>query len=239
LLKPTGLIRVYEKDNGLTRLEISFIIVVIGVFLAWVVSLSRDALKTSAVARAQSDIHAIASAVSNFLSDVGHLPSCNAPDCDPLHDPVNNLRFLVLCGGPGYCADELPNDTRSLWNLAANQESSPERNNAFYHLITNNPNINEIRNEARKDYKTTRWNGSYLTKLSVTGRWSSLFGKAYVIHIGAMQKKGCPVNPKGDGCGARGKGWILSAGPDGNLDTAPTDSVLSGDDIGLILFSRD
>jgi hypothetical protein len=239
LLRAAGFIRVPGENNGLTRLEISFIIVVIGVLLVWVISLSVDALKTSAAARARSDIHAIASAVSNFVSDLQHFPSCNGADCDPLDDRVNNLRFLVFCSGPGYCADQLPNDTRSLWNLAVNQERSPERNNAFYHLITNNPNINKIRKEARKDYKTTRWNGSYLTKLYVTGRWSSPFGKAYVMHIGAMQKKGCPVNPKGDGCGVRGKGWILSAGPDGNLDTAPTDSVLAGDDIGLILFSRE
>jgi Tfp pilus assembly protein PilE len=237
-LKDLGLIRVCGKDSGLTRLEITFFIVVAVVLLTLVISLTLNALKKSAVARAHSDIHALASAVSNFFSDLGYFPSCNAPDCDPLSNGTNNLRFLVLCSRPGYCADQIPEDTRSLWNFAANQESVPERNNAFYHLTTNNPNINEKENEAGKDYKSKKWNGPYLTKLYMTERWSSPFDKAYVIHIGAMQKNGCPVNPAGRGCGTGGKGWILSAGPDGILDTAPAASVPSGDDIGMILFSR-
>jgi hypothetical protein len=68
------------------------------------------------------------------------------------------------------------------------------------------------------------------------------YGKAYIVHVGAMEKNGCPVGSTGipPDCftPARGtKGWILSAGPNGILETPPNATELV-DDVGMILFSR-
>jgi hypothetical protein len=58
-----------------------------------------------------------------------------------------------------------------------------------------------------------------------------------------MQKNGCPVGSTGapPACTtpATGRqGWILSAGPNGNLDTDDTATQLGGDDIGYIFFTQ-
>lgn len=182
-----------------------------------------DKLSQSATAKAQADVDAIATSLTSFFSDLRNLASCNSTtDCDPLSNSVNDLKFLAVCTGAGSCASEYPGDSAALWNLPANDEVTEAINNSFNHLVINNPNVDGTDNDPGIDYETTKWKGPYITKLGVDP-----FGSAYVIHVGAMQKNGTPV-------AAGGRGWILSAGPDGNLDTSPTASVLSGDDIGYI-----
>jgi hypothetical protein len=169
---------------------------------------------------------------------LGNFPSCEASDCDPLNDAANNLRFLAVGAGSGDLSAVYPSDTGGLWNLSTQDDATPAINNAHNHLVTNNPNANGTVNEAGVDYKTTKWKGPYISKLA-----EDPFGNTYIIHIGAMQKNGCPVGSTGTApactAAATGRqGWILSAGPDGNLDTAPTATQLSGDDIGYIFFTQ-
>ncbi len=225
-------------QQGFTLVEMVFVIAIILTLVAIFTPLAMDKLVQSKTAKAQADIDAIAAALTNFFSDLGNFPSCEATDCDPLSDSANNLRFLAVGTGSGDLSGVYPSDTGGLWNLSAQDDSTPALNNIHNHLVTNNPNGNGTVNEAGIDYKTTKWKGPYIAKLS-----EDPFGNAYIVHIGAMQKNGCPVGSTGSPptctIPATGRqGWILSAGPDGNLDTAPTATQLSGDDIGYIFFTQ-
>ena len=62
--------------------------------------------------------------------------------------------------------------------------------------------------------------------------------RAYIAHVGAMEKNGVPVAIVSLAPFLKPQGWILSAGPDGIFQTSPTDTVLAGDDIGFILFTK-
>ena len=53
------------------------------------------------------------------------------------------------------------------------------------------------------------------------------WGHAYVISVGAVELGGQPISP-----GAQA--WVLSAGPNGILETTPDAVVLGGDDRGFI-----
>lgn len=227
-------------QRGFTLVEIIFVLAIILTLIATFLPLAVDKLEQSKTAKAQSDLDAISAALVNFFSDLGNFPSCDSTtDCDPLSDLVNNLRFLAICTGSGSCAGEYPGDTGALWSLGTtNDETTEAINNAFNHLVINNPNVDATESQAGFDYKTVKWKGPYISKLGVDP-----FGNAYIIHVGAMQKNGCPVGSAGapplcttPATGRRG--WILSAGPNGNLDTAPTATTLGLDDIGYIFFSQ-
>jgi prepilin-type N-terminal cleavage/methylation domain-containing protein len=215
-----------KRDQGFTLIEIIFVLAIIITLTAIFAPLAMDKLSQSSTTAAQADIDAIAASVTNFFSDLGNFPSCDSTtDCDPLSDAVNNLAFAAVCTGVGSCVSEYPGDSGALWSLAANDEATPEINNFFNHVAVNDPNQDGTENGAGTDYRTTKWKGPYIAKLG-----PDPYGNAYIIHVGAMQKNGSPISS--------GRGWILSAGPDGNLDTPPAASVISGDDIGYIFCTN-
>jgi prepilin-type N-terminal cleavage/methylation domain-containing protein len=230
--------RIKPGQRGFTLVEMIFVLAIILTLIAIFTPLAMDKLSQSKTAKAQADIDAIAAALTNFFSDLANFPSCEAADCDPLTDAANNLRFLAVGTGTGDLSAVYPTDTGGLWNLSTQDDPTAARNNAHNHVVANNPNANGTANEAGIDYKTNKWRGPYISKLG-----EDPFGRVYIVHIGAMQRTGCPVGSTGTAptctTPATGRqGWILSAGPDENLDTAPTATQLSGDDIGYIFFTQ-
>lgn len=222
-------------SEGFTLLELAFVIGIIIALVAIFAPLAMDKLAQSRITRAQADLDAISTALTNFFSDVGTFPSCDSTDCDPVSDSANNLRFLATCTGTGACAaTELPGETASNWGTLSTQLSATAgRNNLYNHLVINDPPVDGTTGTAGTDYRTTKWKGPYITKLAVDP-----WGFAYIIHIGAVQNTGCPVASTGAPplCTGpvAGRGWILSAGPDGTLQTGPNSTALAGDDLGYI-----
>jgi len=230
-----------KRAQGFTLIEMIFVLAIILTLIAIITPLAMDKLSQSKTAKAQADTDAIAAAVTGFFSDLGNFPNCDSADCDPLNTAANNLRYLAVGTGLGDLTLQLPADTGALWSLAGDTSGTPASNNLFNHLAINDPNAAGGSDQAGVDYRTTgnaRWRGPYITKLGVDP-----WGAAYLVHVGAMQSTGCPVNSTGAPplctvplAGARG--WILSAGPDGNLDTGPTATVLGNDDIGYIFCTN-
>ena len=221
------------RKHGFTLIELLLVATIIVVLVVLLLPLGKMVSNEAAHARAKADIFAISSALSNFFGDLDHFPTCNGDNCAALTDSVNNLRFLAFCSGSASCEAEYPDAPG--WNLAGNQETDdPRKNNGYNHLAINNP----APAQSGKGYKDGRWRGRYMSNLGVDP-----YGKAYILHVGAMEKNGCPVGSTGipPACftpAGGTKGWILSAGPNGVLETPPTATELAGDDIGMILFSR-
>lgn len=183
--------------------------------------------------QARADVQWIAATLTRFYVDLRHLPTCSADDCNPLVGTGaaanNKLTFLAVGDGGGDLTARYPGESPSLrtpWRLRANADPiSPRRNNAANHLVENDPNVDGVLDEL--DYSTTgrrQWRGPYALRLGLDP-----WGRAYIVSVGAMEAGGQPVAP-----GARG--WILSGGPNGVLETAPDAAVLGGDDVGIILL---
>ncbi|MFT7619618.1 MAG: type II secretory pathway pseudopilin PulG [Planctomycetota bacterium] len=64
-----------------------------------------------------------------------------------------------------------------------------------------------------------KWSGPYMSELE-----PDPWGRRYVVLIAQPKEENDPV-----------RNWILSAGPDGMIDTSLTDSVPSGDDLGVLM----
>ena len=225
-------------SQGFTLLELAFVIGIIIALVAIFAPLAMDKLAQSKITKAQADLDAISTALTNFFSDLGTFPSCDDADCDPPSDATNNLRILAVCTGAGSCASELPGETAANWSTLSTQLSgTAARNNFYNHVVINDPPADGTAGTLGTDYKTTKWKGPYITKLG-----PDPWGFAYIIHIGAVQKTGCPVASTGAPplctLPAAGKGWILSAGPDGTLQTGPNANALVGDDLGYIFCTN-
>lgn len=233
--KESNMYRYMRKtgQRGLTLIELVFTIAIIIVLTALFLPLALDKLARSDEARANSDVDAIATALTTFFTDVKRFPACDSADCDAFGKDNNDLQFLAIGSGTGAISGDYPTDDASLgteatgaWTLTDNDSATPARNNAYNHLAQNNPNADTAVAEAGSDYVSTKWKGPYIAKLS-----KDPFAKTYIVGVGAMEKDGSPII-------SGAKGWILSAGTDGVLQTATTATTLVGDDIGYIFVTR-
>ena len=219
------------RQGGFTLVELIFVLAIIVTLASIFLPLAMSKFSQSKEAATTSSIDAIAAALTNFFGDLDRFPTCNSDDCDPFTKDNNDLKFLAFGTGSAELSDEYPatpavTGSGSDWALSTSDDGVVARNNAFNHLAANNPGANGTAGEADIDYKSSKWKGPYLAKIAVDP-----FGFAYIAGVGAMEKDGSPIT-------TGSKGWILSGGPDGVLDTASTASVLSNDDIGYIFFTK-
>jgi len=219
--------------QGFTLVELVFVIAIIVVLAGILIPLALNKLGEADQARADADLQGMASALTTFFTDSRHFPACSETDCDPLNASTNNLKILVFKGDASdvSVSDIPPTDAASgcsvAWNAAGNLvAANADQNNAFNHLIINNPNGDGNTGQADSDYK--KWKGPYLGKVG-----KDPYGNYYVAHIGAIEKNGSPINSSGAGFG-----WVLSAGVDGVFQTCPESTALAGDDTGFIFVSQ-
>jgi len=219
--------------RGFTLVELVFVIAIIVVLAGILIPLALNKLGEADQARTDADLQGMASALTTFYTDNRHFPACNVSDCDPLNGTTNDLKLLVFKTDISDVAttDIPPMDSAVTcsvdWDVATNLVTSNEdQNNAFNHLIINNPNGDAIIGGSGADYR--KWKGPYIGKVG-----KDPYGNHYVAHIGAIEKNGTKINLTGSGYG-----WVLSAGIDGVFQTCPESTSLAGDDSGFIFVSQ-
>ena len=225
-----------KTEGGFTLLEMVLVLAIIAVLAAIFLPLGMNQLREADLTKANADVQQIAASLTQFFKDLRYMPACNAADCDPRISTgvgdTNNLKFLAVVEGSGDPSGKYPPELSTLttaWGLAAADEATPAKNDLFNHVVLNNPNTDANLGEAGKDYTTTgmrRWKGPYVSRLG-----GDPWGNAYIVSIGAMEADGTRLV-------ANAKGWIISAGPNGILETEPDGTILGGDDIGMIFFQE-
>lgn len=217
------------RSRGFTFLELVFVLAIISVLVSIFLPLGLSSLKKGDEARVRADLQVIASAITQFYVDQVDLPRCTGI-CSPGPGGADKRAiFLAFGDGIETLVSQYPNAPTGAgnWALSTNDYAFPDVNNAFNHFTINDPNADNLTNQSNDYLLSGRkaWRGPYMTHIS-TDPW----GRAYIAYVGAMTNAGRKV------AGATGKqyGWILSAGPNNSLDTAPNSNTLSGDDIGFI-----
>lgn len=232
-------------QQGFTLVELVFVIGIILVLAGIFIPVALEKLEDADSARTNSDLQAIAASLTTFFSDLRRFPTCEAAstseDCDPFKTTNNKLKLLVFKDTPAAVNEAVDiadqeNDCTSSgsvdWNNVDNLETDKGENNAFNHLVLNDPNADgtvDATVSGQKDYSTKKWKGPYISKLG-----TDAFGSFYIAHIGAMEKGGTTItNTSGTA-----QGWILSAGPDGFFQTCPNSNSVQGDDRGFIFVTK-
>jgi type II secretory pathway pseudopilin PulG len=194
-----------------------FVLAVIAVLTVLWLPLAFKWIELIQIWNANTSLNTLWTAVHSFTSD-----SCLWPASDGSSPRNQSLKLLFACSEVGSCESKYPDVGTTDWNLTGDDNASPAKNNQNNHLGQNDPNANGTPNDAN-DYATTgrcKWNGPYLFGLR-----DDPWGAAFVINIGAFLNS--PTNT--------GKCWLLSAGPDGVLQTSKGDTELSGDDVGFFV----
>jgi len=239
-------------QRGFTLVELVFVLAIILVLAGIFLPLALTKLEDADTARTDADLQAIAASLTTFFSDLRRFPACSGPssgnteDCNPFNKDSNNLRILVFKDDNSDVDEttDIPDQDTSVtcnkdWNDSENLETEKGKNNAFNHLVLNDPNADGTQDDttaATGDYK--KFKGPYISKLG-----KDAFGNFYIAHVGKMEKDGCPVGSSaGTACTTPPTdatfGYILSAGPDGVFQTCPEDSVVASDDRGFIFVNQ-
>jgi prepilin-type N-terminal cleavage/methylation domain-containing protein len=202
-------------NKGFTMLEMITVLAVIGVMAATLTPMVLNYLEDAKRTKAESDVKQIAAVILNLTRDVRHFPmytdgkaTTGVPTIELLHGP----------GNPPPIATVATTTEGQAW--AALALTGLLEN----HLVKNMPS--GLATTDTTKYATTgrfSWRGPYLEKLT-----EDPWGNRYLVNI----KNGNPGENPAKVI------WVLSAGPNGIIETNPnafTDEgpVTGGDDTAI------
>jgi prepilin-type N-terminal cleavage/methylation domain-containing protein len=204
--------------RGFTLIELTVVLAVI-VTLALVLTPSvANFVNDARVARAQNDSRTIATAILEFYKDNGFAPQWAVAQNGGPGSATSRLDILISPGNaPGIHprAKTLAGTSLAAWltgrvGLLADQ------------LMSDTPAY-----ATRTPGMQFGWNGPYLSSAPGSDPW----GNRYIVNIGQVDLAA------GNGLGTtKFAVWVLSAGPNGIIETLPnqpfTSAMLGGDDIG-------
>ena len=203
-----------RRLRGFTLIELTVVLAVI-VTLALVLTPSiANFINDARTARAYSDCQTVASAIGNFARDNGFYPAWAKANNGGVGLPQNRLQILVSPGRIPF-EEEPTHWTTGIAGLLSDQLAGDIPGYAI-----------------RKLTSPFGWNGPYLSSEIGADPW----GNRYVVNIELIDS-----SPSAAGAGGRIKAavWVLSAGPNGTIETPFNQSILTavrgGDDLAVRL----
>jgi prepilin-type N-terminal cleavage/methylation domain-containing protein len=198
--------------RGFTLIELTVVLAVI-VTLALVLTPSIvNFITDSRVARTRTDVQTISAQIIQFYRDNGFFPQWTTASAGGPGLPANAVDLLVSTGNvPGVAA---PNTwTTGTTDLLDDQ------------LMTNAPGYT-----MRTATSAFGWNGPYLS----SGIGSDAWNNRYMVNIGLIDTS---QGTQAAGGGTKSAVWVISAGPNGQIETAYTQAITTavagGDDIPI------
>lgn len=188
--------------RGFTMLEMITVLAVIGTMAAVLTPMVLNYLEDAKRTKAESDVKSLAGVILNLTKDVRHLPIYKDGKQTTGAPDIDLLR------GPGN--DPTDNTTANQgWALSTNTDLLEN------HLVKNAP-----AGSTDKKYATEgrfSWRGPYIEKIT-----EDPWGNRYLVNI----KNGNPSDNPGKVI------WVITAGPNGVLETNPNALADSGPTVG-------
>jgi prepilin-type N-terminal cleavage/methylation domain-containing protein len=199
-------------NGGFTLIELTVVLAVI-VTLALVLTPSiTNFISDARVARTRTDTQTVASSIVQFYKDNGFFPQWSH----------------ASAGGPGSAGDRVdlligPGNTPAV--AAANTWTTGTTGALVGQLMSNTPGYT-LKNATAQ----FGWNGPYLSSTVGADAWNN----RYAVNIGLIDPT---AGTQTTGGATKSAVWVISAGPNGQLETAysqpVTTALVSGDDIAV------
>ncbi len=208
-------------ESGFSLIEVAAVVAILGALALTLLPIVISQLERSKVTTATGDVRRIATSVAALVKDVG------AERIGKNKAGVVRLLFE----GPGKTPMDADGtgvyyEAGSIWGSIKSSGVVPADIGTLHeNLVVNDPDGDGSADETVNghDYPAS-WRGPYLTEPK-----PDPWGNKYVVLVQGIR----------DGIQAGGSanvyGWIISAGPNGRLETEDSGTTLGGDDIGLIL----
>jgi prepilin-type N-terminal cleavage/methylation domain-containing protein len=201
-----------RRARGFTLIELTVVLAVI-VTLALVLTPSiANFINDSRVAKARNDCQTLASAIFQFYRDTGFFPLWSIAQNGGPGLPANRLQVLASRGNPPQ------EDVPTPW-------SSVGAGGLAEQLVNNAPGY--ILKTATSQFG---WNGPYFSSEIGADPW----GNRYLVNIGLIDTSPGAATLSGQ---QKRAVWVLSAGPNGIIETPFSQLILNavagGDDIAV------
>jgi prepilin-type N-terminal cleavage/methylation domain-containing protein len=200
------------RDKGFTLIELTVVLAVI-VTLALILTPSiTNFINDSRVARTRADTQTVASAIVQFYKDNGFFPQWSVASAGGPGTAANKVNLLISPGNVPTAA------AASTWTTGTSDTLANQ-------LMSNAPSYT-----LRTASATFGWNGPYLSSGVGADSWNN----RYMVNVGLIDTT---QGTQAAGGGTKSAVWVISAGPNGEIETgytqAITTAVLTGDDIGV------
>ena len=201
-----------RRDTGFTLIELTVVLAVI-VTLALILTPSiANSINEARTARARNDCQTIASGMYQFYRDTGFFPVWTVSQNGGAGTPSNRLQVLASQGN--VPSEDVP----SLWTTGVAGSLADQ-------LVTNAPGYT-----LRSAVSPFGWNGPYFSSQLMADPW----GNRYAVNAALVDLSPGAATASGQ---AKMAVWVLSAGPNGIVETPFAASILTavrpgGDDIG-------
>ncbi len=210
-------------ERGFTLMEIVVVLAVIGLLAAILTPMVLTYLEDAKRSKAEGDVQQIAAAIAKLAKDVDHFPAYTNGT-----QTAGAATIELLCG-PGNVPTKAPGVTG--WNgipaasAPCGTDGATKVDQLVNHLVKNEPGGTTTTRYAT-GARGRVWRGPYLEKIG-----EDPYGNSYVVNI---------KNAPADSAVAAKVVWMLSAGPDGKIDTngdfnADAGPAVGGDDIAVRL----
>jgi prepilin-type N-terminal cleavage/methylation domain-containing protein len=204
----------HRRAHGFTLIELTVVLAVI-VTLALVLTPSIiNFINDSRVARARTDTQTLSASIIQFYRDNGFFPQWSTSGSGGPGTTANRVDLLVSVGNVPSTA------ATSVWVTGTNDRLDDQ-------LIANAPGYT-----ARTATTTFGWNGPYVSNAIGADPW----GNRYMVNVGLIDTT---QGTQAVGGGTKNAVFVISAGPNGAIETAHTQAItaaaLAGDDIGIRL----
>lgn len=210
---------IVTDDRGRRRGRMGFTLIELTVVLAVIVTLAlvltpsiANSINEARVARARNDCQTIASGMYQFYRDTGFFPLWKLAQNGGQGSPGSRVQVLVSQGNVPV------EDVASLWTTGVAGSLADQ-------LVTNAPGYT-----LRSVTSQFGWNGPYFSSQLMADPW----GNRYAVNVALVD-----LSPGAATLGGQAKMavWVLSAGPNGIIETPFAQSILTavrpgGDDIG-------
>lgn len=201
-----------RRARGFTLIELTVVLAVI-VTLALVLTPSiANFINDARVAKARNDCQTLSSAIFQFYRDTGFFPLWKvAPNGGP-GLPANRLQVLASLGNPPL------EDVPTPWSIGATGGLAEQ-------LVNNAPGY-----ILKTPASQFGWNGPYFSIDIGADPW----GNRYLVNIGLIDLSPGAATISGQ---QKRAVWVLSAGPNGTIETPFSQPILNavvgGDDIAV------
>lgn len=197
---------------GFTLIELTVVLAVIVTLALTLAPSIANSITEARVARARNDCQTIASGMYQFYRDTGFFPVWTLARDGGRGTPANRVQVLVSQGNVPF------EDVPSPWTTGVAGSLADQ-------LVTNAPGY-----ALRSATAQFGWNGPYFSSQLTADPW----GNRYAVNVALVD-----LSPGAATAGGQAKMavWVLSAGPNGIIETPFAQSILTavrpgGDDVG-------
>lgn len=215
--------------RGYTLMEVAAVVAVSATLAAVALPVVTDKTNEGKVVAGKQDCQNIGNAIATFYKDTGIWPAFNgtSPTAVTTAVPYTGTVYTYQILRTG---SDLTHDPKALagvtWSAVGGATDALQN-----HLVVDKPG-----GSTPNGYRTYgfNWKGPYIDTLADK---RDPWGNNYLVYVAGMYTPSSNISGTLVAYVPKIYGWVISAGPNGILETEITKDQPQGDDVGLVLFS--